>query len=86
MKKRSKAWTWFLSGCALSAVASAIMTVRAVNNLLSDAGAQADPALAVPTIAVVTTGIMTFFGLLVPLMALCGLLVVMIDGFTRSRR
>ena len=46
----------------------------------------ADPALAAPPLAVAVSVLMTFFGLLIPAVALCGAVVVIVDGYSRKAR
>ncbi|OAN45611.1 hypothetical protein A6A04_06860 [Paramagnetospirillum marisnigri] len=83
MKTLSPAWTWFAIGTVISCVASAIGAYSIVSGRLAQVGD--DPALALPAAMVIATSVMSFFSLLVPMLALLGVVIVMIDGFTRGR-
>ncbi len=84
MKKPSPAWKWFGIGCAISLVLSVLATIALVGDKMDKAGA--DPALAAPPLAVAVSVLMTFFGLLIPAVALCGAVVVIVDGYSRKAR
>jgi hypothetical protein len=83
MRSVSAAWKWFGLGSLISCALSAIGTFHLVSNRLSQIGD--DPALALPPIMVAATSAMTFFGLLIPMLMLLGLVVVLIDGLTRRK-
>ena len=84
MKQYSPAWKWFGLGC----VVSTILAILATYHLVSDKLAQSaiDPVLAPPPLAVAVSTGMTFFSLLIPAVALCGLVIVIIDGYSRKAR
>lgn len=82
MNIRSPAWKWFGLGCVVSVVLSALATFALVGQKLSTIGA--DPAMAPPPIAVAASVLMTFFSLLIPAVALCGAVIVIVDGYTRK--
>ena len=84
MKKASPAWKWFGVGCLLSLVLSVVATIALVGDKLNQAGS--DPALAAPPLAVAVSVLMTFFALLIPGVALCGAVIVIIDGYSRRTR
>ncbi len=84
MRFRSTAWKWFGSGCAVGTVIAALATIYMVRDLVGQAAG--DAVLAPPPLAVAVSVLMTFFGLLIPLVALCGVVVVIVDGFARGRR
>lgn len=84
MKKPSPAWKWFGIGCVVSLILSVLATISLVNDKLAQSAA--DPALAPPPLAVAVSVGMTFFSLLIPAVALCGLVIVIIDGYSRKAR
>ncbi len=84
MKKRSPAWKWFGLGAGLSVVLSVLATIYLVGDKLAQSGG--DPVLAPPPLAVAASVLMTFFALLIPLVALCGAVIVIIDGYSRKAR
>lgn len=84
MKKSSPAWKWFGVGCVVSVVLSVLATIQLVSDKLSKFAA--DPALAPPPMAVGVSVGMTFFSLLIPAVALCGAVIVIVDGYSRKAR
>ena len=82
MKTRSPAWKWFAIGCAVSLVFAVVATVFLMAGNLSQTGT--DPALAPPPLAVAVSVLMTFFGILIPAVALCGAVIVIVDGYFRK--
>ncbi|RAU20433.1 hypothetical protein CU669_18450 [Paramagnetospirillum kuznetsovii] len=83
MKTLSAAWKWFGSASLLGVIVSAVLSYHLVSGRLAQIGG--DPDLAPPTIMVAATSLMTFFGILIPIMALVGVVIVILDGYSRGR-
>jgi hypothetical protein len=84
MNTRSPAWRWFALACVVSMVLAGVGTAFLMSDRLGDTGG--DPALAPPFIAVAVSMLMTYFGLLLPLLAAAGVVVVIADTQTRKGR
>ena len=84
MPTRSPKWKWFGLGCAVSFVLSILGTHYLVSDKLAQSAT--DPVLAPPLLAVATSVLMTFFSLLIPAVSLCGLVIVIVDGYSRKDR
>lgn len=84
MKSLSPAWKWFGLGSAIGCVLAVLATYHLVSGRLAQMGG--DPELALPPVMIVATSIMTFFGVLVPILALLGVVVVIVDGYSRGRK
>ncbi len=83
MRTLSTAWKFFILSGVLSAVMAAIGTFHLMSNRLAQIGS--DPDLALPPLMVAATSFMTFFGILIPLVALVGVVFVIIDGYSRGK-
>ena len=84
MEKCSPKWKWFGLGCVISTVLSILATYYLVSDKLAQSSA--DPVLAPPALAVAISVLMTFFSLLIPAVSLCGLVIVIVDGYSRKAR
>jgi hypothetical protein len=84
MNTRSPAWRWFAMASLLSAILAGLGTAYLMADRLADSGG--DPALAPPMIAVAVSVLMTYFGILIPMLAAIGVVVVILDTQTRKRR
>lgn len=80
MRFGSAKWKWFGIGSALCLVGAIVATIHLTGDLVAGSG---DPALAPPLISVAVSVLMTFFGVLIPLVALVGAMVIMVDGYAR---
>jgi hypothetical protein len=84
METRSPKWKWFSLGCAVSFVLSILGSYYLISDKLAQSAT--DPALAPPPLAVGASVLMTFFSLLIPAISLCGLVIVIVDGYSRKAR
>jgi hypothetical protein len=83
MKNLSAKWKWFIFGSGVSCVLAALATAHLMSSRLGQLGA--DPDLAPPAIMIAGMVGMTFFGLVIPLAALVGVVIVIVDGYSRGR-
>ncbi len=83
MKIVSPAWKWFGLGSLISCLLSGGVAYHLVTARLAQIGD--DPALALPLVTVAASSFLTFSSILIPMLALLGLVVVLIDGLTRGR-
>jgi hypothetical protein len=84
MATRSPKWKWFSFGCAISLLLSILGTYFLIDDKLAQSAT--DPVLAPPPLAVGASVLMTFFSLLIPAISLCGVVIVIVDGYTRKTR